>query len=189
MPRNLSSSPEMNVLYPRALREGLTFSAFLLGYVVAFIGVPPIPICVAGTCPLSPRPEAFLLAAALAFGMSAILGVSLGVMSSALLYEAMNPMGTTVLDALFALLTFLVACSLAWRYLQHRPSVEASLAATWIVTGIVSILLGTYAYGVKGHELLSAYLDVLAEALIPLNVVGAAFLAWVSRRESGTGEG
>jgi uncharacterized membrane protein YGL010W len=168
-----------------ALREGGAFSAFLLAYVTAFIGVPPIPLCLPGGCVLSPRPEAFLLAAALPFGMAAILGVSFGVLSSALIYEVMNPMGTTLMDAVFALLTFLAACALARHHMVRRPSPEAALTATWIITGLVTLLLGTYASWVKGHDIPGAFVDVVSEALIPLNVVGPVFLAWTLKRRIG----
>ncbi|MFQ5837660.1 MAG: hypothetical protein ACE5HJ_02620 [Thermoplasmata archaeon] len=169
----------------RTVRGIVAFSAFLLAYVALFIGVPPISLCLLGSCALSPRPEAFLLAAALPFGLWAILGVGFGVFSAALLYEWINPMGTTSIDATAALLVFLVSCWLGRWYLLRRPSIEGVLIATWIITGLVSLLLGTYAYGVKGHGIPGAYMGILAEAIIPINVAGAAFLAWTRQRRIG----
>ncbi|MCJ2519502.1 MAG: hypothetical protein LN412_00940 [Candidatus Thermoplasmatota archaeon] len=158
------------------LREASTFLVFLVGYVAFFIGVPPTSLCVLGAC-ISPRPEAFLLAASLPFGIPAILGVSSGVFSAALLYEWINPMGTTIVDAAMAFLVFLASCSAARRLYRARPSLETALLATWVITIPVTLLLGTYAYGLKGSGLPDAYLSILAEAIIPINIAGVFFLS------------
>jgi hypothetical protein len=172
-------------------REAGIFAFFAGVFVILFIGVPPVPLCGVGACVLNPRPEAFLLAAALPFGLAAIVGVSAGVLSGALLYEAIHPTGITYLDATVAAAAFLAACLSARWVFRRVPSWPGAVAATLVITGLVTALLGTYAFGARGIDLPGAYTSVLAEALIPINVAGGLFLAWFpgwrSRRRERTG--
>ena len=158
-------------------KEAGTFAFFAAAFVVLFVGVPPVPLCAVGACILNPRPEAFLLPAALLFGGAAILGVSVGVLSGALLYEAVHPTGIIYLDAVAAASVFLAA-SLSGRWVLRRvPSWPGAVAATLVITGVVTALLGSYAYGLRGIPLPGAFSSVLGEALIPINVAGGLFLA------------
>ncbi len=159
------------------------FFVFFLAYIGLFIGVPPTPLCALGACGLSPRPEAFLLAASIAFGMPAILGVSVGVFSAATIYEWIHPIGTTTADALVALVVFLTSCLAAHRLFQRGPSIERALLSTWVITALVTLLLGTYALLVGGNSP-EVYLSILSEAVIPINIAGVIFLSWprVQRR-------
>ncbi len=170
---------------PIGWREVGVFAFFAAAFAVMFVGVPPVPLCAVGACVLNPRPEAFLLAAALPFGIGAILGVSMGVLSGALLYEAIHPTGITYLDAVVAATVFLVACLSGRWVLRKVTAWPGAAAATLVITGMVSVLLGSYAYGLRGISLPGAYTSVLAEALIPINIAGALFLALFPRwRES-----
>ncbi|MFQ5919072.1 MAG: hypothetical protein ACE5I4_03365 [Thermoplasmata archaeon] len=165
-------------LPPVGWREVGIFAFFIAAFAVLFVGVPPVPLCDVGACVLNPRPEAFLLAAALPFGIAAILGVSVGVLSGALLYEAIHPTGITYVDAGVAAAAFLAAC-LSGRWVFRRvPSWPGAVGATMVITGLVTVLLGSYAFGARGIDLPGAYTSVLAEALIPINVAGGLFLAW-----------
>ncbi len=162
---------------PIGWREVGILGFFAAAFAVLFVGVPPVPLCAVGACVLNPRPEAFLLPAALLFGGAAILGVSVGVLSGALLYEAVHPTGITYLDAVVAASVFLAA-SLPSRWVLRRvPSWPGAVAATLVITGVVTALLGSYAYGLRGIGLPGAFTSVLGEALIPINVAGALFLA------------
>lgn len=161
---------------------------FLLAYVALFVGVPPIPLCLFGTCPVSPRPEAFLLPLSLAFGAWAILGVALGVFASALVYEAINPMGVSPWDAGVAFLVVFAACWLGRWYFLRRPSLEGPFVTTWILTGLVALFIGSYAGLTRGTDLPTAYAEIIGEALIPINVLGAFFLVWSGERLGKRGE-
>ncbi|MEE8199287.1 MAG: hypothetical protein V3R48_06195 [Thermoplasmata archaeon] len=164
-------------LGPIGWKEAGIFAFFTGTFAALFAGVPPVPLCAVGACVLNPRPEAFLLPAALPFGIAAILGVSMGVLSGALLYEAIHPTGITYLDAVVAAVVFLAACLSGRWVLRRVPSWPGAVAATLVITGLVTVLLGSYAYGLRGIGLPGAYTSVLAEALIPINVAGALFLA------------
>ncbi|MFQ5908348.1 MAG: hypothetical protein ACE5JE_05935 [Thermoplasmata archaeon] len=158
-------------------RDVLPFVAFSLTYVALFVGVPPVPLCAVGACVLNPRPEAFLLAAALPFGTMAIVGVSAGVLSGALLYEAIHPTGITYIDATVAAAAFLVAC-FSGRWVFRRVGAwPGAVAATLVITGAVTAILGSYALGLRGIGVPEAIIDVFAEAFIPINIAGALFLA------------
>ncbi len=137
-----------------------------------------MPLCVLATCAISPRPEAFLLAPAVPFGLSAILGVSSVVLEAALLYDWINPMGTTLVDASVSFSIFLASCWLGSWFFHRKPSLEAGLVATGIVTTLVTLLRGTYDYGVKGGIFPEVYVTILGEAVIPINIAGALFLSW-----------
>lgn len=162
-------------------REAGIFAVFAAAFAVLFVGVPPIPLCAVGACVLNPRPEAFLLAAALPFGVGAILGVSVGVFSGALLYEAVHPTGITYLDAVVAAAVFLAATTSARWVFRRVSSWPGAVAATLVITGLVTVLLGSYAFGGRGIGLPEAFTSVLGEALIPINVAGALFLTWFPR--------
>jgi hypothetical protein len=159
-------------------REAGTFAFFAGMFAVLFVGVPPVPLCAVGACVLNPRPEAFLLAAALPFGLAAILGVSMGVLSGALLYEAIHPTGITYVDAAVAAAAFLAACLSGLWVFRRVSSWPGAVGATLVITGVVTAFLGTYAFWARGIDLPGAYTSVLAEALIPINVAGGLFLAW-----------
>ncbi len=165
----------------KALREAGTFALFLGAYVALFIGIPPVSLCSLGACGLSPRPEAFLLAAALAYGAPAILGTSGGVFVAALLYEAMHPTGTTLADAAAALVAFLASTTGGAFLLRKLPSLEGAVLSTGLLMGLLTVLLGTFAVA-GGRDPATAYLDVLAEGLLPINVAGLAFLVWAVKR-------
>ncbi len=162
---------------PVMWKDAGIFAFFAGTFAALFGGVPPVPLCAVGACVLNPRPEAFLLPAALLFGGAAVLGVSMGVLSGALLYEAVHPTGITYLDAVVAAAVFLAA-SLSGRWVLRRgPAWPGAVAATLVITGAVTVLLGSYAYGLRGIGSPGAYTSILAEALIPINVAGALFLA------------
>ena len=168
---------------PVGWREAGIFALFAAAFAVLFVGVPPIPLCGVGACVLNPRPEAFLLAAALPFGVAAMLGVSMGVLFGALLYEAVHPTGITYLDAAVAAAVFLAALVPGRWVFRKVPTWPGAAAATLIITGVVTVLLGSYAYGLRGISFPGAYTSVLAEAFIPINVAGALFLALLPRRK------
>ena len=166
---------------PVGWREAGIFAFFAAAFAVLFVGVPPVPLCAVGACVLNPRPEAFLLAAALPFGIAAMLGVSLGVLSGALLYEAIHPTGITYLDAAVAATVFLAACLSGRWVLRKAPGWPGAVGATAVITAMVTALLCSYAYGLRGISFPGAYTSVLAEAFIPINVAGALFLALLPR--------
>ncbi len=125
---------------PIGWRQAGVFAFFAAAFAVLFVGIPPVPLCAVGACVLNPRPEAFLLAAALPFGIAAILGVSVGVLSGALLYEAVHPTGITYLDAAVAAAVFLVACLSSRWVLRKVPAWPGAAAATLVITGMVSVV-------------------------------------------------
>ena len=170
---------------PVGWKEAGVFGLFAAVFAVLFVGVPPIPLCGVGACIINPRPEAFLLPAALPFGMAAILGVSAGVLSGALVYEAIHPTGITSVDALVAAGVFLAACLAGRRVLRRAPSWPGAVLATLAITGVATGLLGGYAYGLRGIGVPEAFTVILGEAIIPINVAGALFLAWYPHWRAG----
>ena len=157
---------------------------FLAGYVALFVAVPPVPLCMAGVCVFHPRPEAFLLAAALALGPAAVVGTALGGFAAILLYEAIHPAGLTLLDGVVAGLAFLAAGGAGRVVLRRLSGLEGAVAATWAVTALVVLVVGSYAAAVRDVPRSAAYLAVLGEAFLPINVVGLAFLVWWERRRA-----
>lgn len=158
--------------------EAMAFGAFLLAYVALFVGVPPLTLCLLGSCLLEPRPEAFLLAASLAFGLGAVIGVATGGLTAILIYEALEPMGLTLFDGAVAFSAFLVACGAArWLYLR-RLDLTGALAGTWALTAFVTLIIGSYSVFAKEAPLPDAYTALLGQALLPINVAGVPFLFW-----------
>lgn len=156
--------------------ETTLFAAFAIGYVALFVGVPPL--CLSPSCTLEPRPEAFLLPMSLAFGLGAILGVATGGMAAIFVYETLNPVGLTPLDAIIAFSVFLVAGLAARELFLKRPDFRGALAATVAITGLVTLVIGSYAIVSRGTPFLAAYTTILGQALVPINVLGFLFLAW-----------
>ncbi len=63
-----------------------------------------------------------------------------------------------------------------------------AIVTTSVITALVTLMLGTYGYGLKGSDLPDAILGILGEAVIPINVAGPLFLSWAPIRKL-AGEG
>lgn len=176
---------------PTGARAGwsgsVRFLVFLTGYVALFLIVPPIPLCIAGSCFLSPRPEAFLLAAALAFGAGAVTGVAAGGLLAILFYEALHPTGLTLLDGVVAFSVFLAAGGGGTFVLRRWPGPEGALGAGGVVTAAVVLGVGTYGAWTGPLTFLASWVTVLGQALLPINVAGVLFLVAWRRGAAGAG--
>jgi hypothetical protein len=163
------------------LRDGWTtsqavllFVAFLGGFVLLFVLVGPVPVG-----PFDPRPEAFLLALALAFRLPAVLGGAAGVPAALAAYRVVHPyfagdpaaMALTEVDMAASFLAVLVAMLAAYAVFARRGPGHR-LAATWVLTLASSTFLALYAAAANGVPFVDGFAKPFSEAFLPVNVVG-----------------
>ncbi|MFQ5908347.1 MAG: hypothetical protein ACE5JE_05930 [Thermoplasmata archaeon] len=161
------------------------FAAFIIGYLstIFFAEITPLPPNprIGGSEGLLFRPEAIVVAASLAFGWPAILGTTAGVLVHNLAFRLV-PEGVTLA---FALLQTLVVLVGTYAGFQARGRVRRpfnNLAATWIVSALLIVVLGTFAAVEYGTAVLEEWWHIFLEVFLPINIIGLAFLELIDWR-------
>ncbi len=165
------------------------FLAFIAGYLsTVFLAqitpLPPNPR-IGGPEGLLFRPEAIVVGVALAFGWPAVLGTTVAVLVHNLAFRLV-PGGITLAFALLQTLVVAVALYLGqWaRGRARRPF--NNLLATWLVSALLILILGTFAAVEYGTAVLVEWWHLFLEVFLPINIVALLFLEIMDwRRRSG----
>lgn len=171
------------------------FLAFLGGYLsTVFLAeitpLPPNPR-IGGSDGLLFRPEAIVVGAALAFGWPAILGTTTGVLVHNLVPLPLDasrlvPGGITLAFALLQTLVVVFGLYLGQWTRGRGPRPFNNLLATWLVSALLIVILGTFAAVEYGTAVLVEWWHIFLEVFLPINIIALLFLELIDwRRRAG----
>lgn len=162
---------------PHKLRQGVVALAFVLVFLVAYLSTSDVWLG-GSESGLQLRPEPLVLASALGFGWAGVLGASSGLLLHNLLYR-MVPGGVSLAFSLVQTVVVAVGGAAALHIRRKAPLPFRNLAATWTLSLFLVVPLGIFAAWEAGTPAVREGLHILREVLLPINVVGFAFLeAW-----------
>ena len=161
------------------LVAAIFFLAFLGGYLsTIFLAqitpLPPNPR-IGGPEGLLFRPEAIVVGVALAFGWPAVLGTMLAVLVHNLAFRLV-PGGVTLAFALLQTLVVVVALYVGQWTRGHAPRPFNNLLATWLLSALLIIVLGTFAAVEYGTAVLEEWWHLFLEVFLPINIIALLFL-------------
>ncbi len=165
------------------------FLAFLGGYLstVFLAQVTPLPPNprIGGPEGFLFRPEAIVVGVALAFGWPAVLGTGLSVLVHNLAFRLV-PGGVTLAFALLQTLVVVLALYVGQWTRGRAPRPFNNLLATWLVSALLIVVLGTFAAVEYGKAILEEWWHIFLEVFLPINIIALLFLELLDwRRRSG----
>ncbi len=122
-----------------------------------------------------------IIPAALPFGLPAIIGTSIGVLLHNLFFR-LTPMGVSIPFSVAQTIVVLAASYLAMTLRQRLPRPVNNLAATWLISALIILVLGGFAAVEYGTPVLEEWEHILREVLIPINVFGLLVLEAIDFR-------
>ncbi len=176
-------------LFRHLLVATVFFLAFLGGYLstVFLAQVTPLPLNprIGGPEGLLFRPEAIVVGVALAFGWPAVLGTTSAVLVHNLAFRLV-PGGVTLAFALLQTLVVVVVLYLGQWTRGRAPRPFNNLLATWLVSALLIVVLGTFAAVEYGTAILEEWWHIFLEVFLPINIIALLFLEFLDwRRRSG----
>lgn len=121
----------------------------------------------------------------MAFGWPAVLGTTLAVLVHNLAFRLV-PGGITLAFALLQTLVVVVALYLGQWARRGAPRPFNNLLATWVVSALLILILGSFAALEYGTAVLEEWWHIFLEVFLPINIVALLFLEILDwRRRSG----
>ncbi|MFQ5919071.1 MAG: hypothetical protein ACE5I4_03360 [Thermoplasmata archaeon] len=126
-----------------------------------------------------------MVGVALAFGWPAVLGTALAVLVHNLAFRLV-PGGITLAFALMQTLVVVVALYLGQWARRRAPRPFNNLLATWLLSGLLIVTLGSFAAVEYGTAVLEEWWHIFLEVFLPVNIIALLFLELLDwRRRSG----
>ena len=116
-----------------------------------------------------------MVGVALAFGWPAVLGTTFAVLVHNLAFRLV-PGGVTVAFALLQTLVVVAALYLGQWTRGRAPRPFNNLLATWLVSALLILVLGTFAAVEYGTAVLEEWWHIFLEVFLPINIIALLFL-------------
>lgn len=126
------------------------------------------------------RPEAILVALTLLFGWPAIIAVTLASFIDVAIY--IKKLGFMILLPF----TILAATSLAYKFVIKSKLRYKFLIGTWIITLIITSIMGTYSYFNPPHNEIyrniEPWYNVFLQSFLSVNILGYLLIKYINKK-------